>query len=123
MKKTNIFIILFLATILVIRTILYFIPKTNIVYSDFFHHSFIGLAFILIYFMIRKYNFSYYFLAITLGIIADQISAAPFYITYLLNTPLAPHSFWKYWSPYSLISTIIIIIISIILIKRVNKEK
>jgi len=121
-KSKNYFIVLFLLTIIFTRFIVYLVPRTNIIYRDNFHHIYIGIVLLGLYFLIKHYEISYYILAITLGLIADQITATPFYLTALINKPLAPHSFWYYWSNYGLISTTIIIIISIFLIKKYLKE-
>ena len=115
-KQSKHFIFVFLATIIVLRAFLYFIPRTSTIYTDKFHHIYLGLILLLIYFLIHTHTHSKYLLALTLGLIADQITVLPLYILNLLN--LQTHPFMDYWSPYSLISTTIIIIISLILIKK-----
>ena len=112
------FISTFLATILIIRFIIFQIPRTSTIYTDKFHHFYVGIAFLIIYFLIRHRKYSEYFLAFILGLIADQISQAPFYLADLFGFSLAPLSFWHYWSAYSVISTTVIVIISIILINK-----
>ena len=119
-SKKN-FIFVFLATIILTRFFLFLVPRTSSIYTDRFHHIYIGIAFLIIYFFIKHRRYSEYFLALILGLIADQISQAPFYIADLLGFSLAPHSFWHYWSTYSLVSTAIIVIILIILINKYKK--
>lgn len=116
MKKSTNFLIILLTTILITRTFLYFLPRTSRIYTDRFHHIYIGLALLIIYFLIRTYYFSYYLLAFTLALILDQITSFPFYIANLFNKTINP-IFINYWSPYSVISTLLVIIITIILIK------
>ena len=124
-KQSKRFILVFLATIIIIRTLIFLIPnfisQTGIIWGDKFHHSFIGIILLIIYFPIKNKKNSFYLLAIALGLIIDQITAAPFYIADLINNPLAPYSFWYSWSPYNLISTTILIIISIFLINKYKK--
>jgi len=119
------FIIVFLATILIIRFLIYsvpkFIPPSSIIWGDKFHHAFLGIILLIIYFPIKNQKYSFYLLAIALGLIVDQITATPFYIADLINKPLAPYSFWYSWSPYNLISTTLLIIISIFLINKYKK--
>ncbi len=114
-SKKN-FIYVFLATIILTRFFIFLIPRTSSIYTDKFHHIYIGVAFLVIYFFIKHRKYSEYFLALILGLIADQISQAPFYIADVLGFSLAPYSFWHYWSEYSIISTAVIVIISIVLI-------
>ncbi len=115
------FILIFLATILITRLIIFLIPRTSTIYTDKFHHIYIGIFLLIIFFFMKQRKYSEYFLAFILGLIADQISMIPFYITDLLGFSLAPYSFWYYWSSYSIISTIVIIIISTVLIKKYKK--
>ena len=119
-SKKN-FIFVFLATIILTRFFIFLIPRTSSIYTDKFHHIYIGIVFLIIYFFIKHRKSSQYFLALILGLIADQISQAPFYIADLLGFSLAPYLFWHYWSQYSVISTAVIVIISIALIKRYKK--
>ncbi len=121
MSQKKKFILIFLATILITRFSIFLIPRTSSVYTDKFHHIYIGIAFLIIYFFIKNRKHSEYFLALILGLIADQISAAPFYIADLLGFSPVPFSFWHYWSPYSIISTAAIVIISIVFIKGYKK--
>ncbi|MAG45542.1 MAG: hypothetical protein CMH63_02090 [Nanoarchaeota archaeon] len=116
--KLSKFTLVFLLTIIIVRLFLYFIPRTSTLYTDEFHHIYIGIALLVIYFFLKHKEFSKYILAVTLGLIADQISALPFYLAYLINKPLTSPSFWAYWSPYSQISTLIVIIISVIIIEK-----
>lgn len=124
-KQFKKFIIIFLATIIIIRLLIYFIPQiipqASIIWKDKFHHSLAGIILLTIYFTIRTKKYANYFLAIGLGLIIDQIAAAPFYIADLINKPLAPYSFWYSWSPYNIIATTILIILSIFIIKRYKK--
>ena len=115
------FIFVFLATIILTRFFIFLIPRTSSIYTDKFHHIYIGIAFLIIYFFIKQKKHSEYFLALILGLIVDQISQAPFYIADLLGFSLASYSFWHYWSQYSIISTAVIVIISILLIKMYKK--
>jgi len=115
------FIIVFVATIVITRFLIFLTPRTSFIYQDNFHHIFIGIAFLIIYFFTKHKRYSDYFLAIILGLIADQITTTPFYLTNILGFSLLPHSFWYYWSPYSLISTTILIIISIFIIKEFHR--
>jgi dolichol kinase len=119
-SKKN-FTFVFLAAIVITRLLIFLIPRTSVIYRDKFHHIYIGLILLVAYFFIKDHKYSDYFLAIVLGLIADQIASTPFYITDLLGSPLAPHSFWHYWSPYSLISTAVIVVISIILIHKYKR--
>ena len=124
-KQFKKFIIVFLATIGIVRILIYISPKiikqTDIIWGDKFHHSFIGIFLLLIYFAVKHKKYSDYLLAISLGLIIDQIAAAPFYIADLINKPLAPYSFWYSWSSYNVIATAILIIISIFVIKKYKK--
>ena len=124
-KQSKKFIIVFLATIIIIRILIFyipaFIPEARIIWQDKFHHAFLGIILLAIYFLIKTKKYAFYFLAIALGLIVDQIAAAPFYIADLINKPLAPYLFWYSWSPYNIISTTILIIISIYIIKRYKK--
>jgi len=123
MKKVNKkqkFILVFLLTILLARIIIYFIPRNSFIYQDQFHHIYIGIILLMIYFLVKKLS-SDNLLAVSLGLIIDEITQVPFYLAYLFNSPLAPISFWKYWSNYSVISTIFSIIISIYLINKYKK--
>lgn len=115
------FISVFLATVLITRFIIFLIPRTSIIYTDKFHHIYLGMVFLIIYFFIKEIKYSEYFLAFIFGLIIDQISQAPFYIADLLGFSLAPYSFWHYWSLYSIISTAIIVIISAVLINKYKK--
>lgn len=116
--KINQFILIFVATILLTRFIIYLVPRTSLIYTDNFHHIYIGIALLVIYFLIRSNPIADVLLAITLGLIVDQLSASPFYLADLINKSLAPKSFWYYWSPYSVISTIIVTIASVFIIKK-----
>jgi len=116
--KTNQFIGIFLITIVITRLIIYFIPRTSRIYTDNFHHLYIGILLLVIYFLIKSNPLADYLLAIILGLIVDQITSSPFYLGALINKPLAPHLFWYYWSPYSLISTTVAVIISVFIIKK-----
>lgn len=115
------FIFVFLATIILTRFFIFLVPRTSSIYTDKFHHIYIGIVFLIIYLFIKQKKHSEYFLALILGLIVDQISQAPFYIADLLGFSLAPYSFWHYWSQYSIISTAVIVIISIILINKYKK--
>lgn len=117
MKEKQKFILVFLLTILITRMIIFFIPRTNFIYTDQFHHSFIGIILLIIYIFIRNQHL----LAILLGLIVDQITSAPFYITSLFNYNFVEKSFWSYWSNYSVISTVFAIIVSIYLIKKLHR--
>ena len=124
-KQSKKFIFVFLLTIIIIRFLIFFIPKliqeTNIIWADKFHHIFIGIILLVIYPTIKGKKYSSNILAISLGLIIDQIAATPFYIADVINKPLAPYSFWYSWSPYNLIATTILIIISMILINKYKK--
>lgn len=124
-KQFKKFIIVFLATIVIIRILIYVFPKiiekTSIIWGDKFHHIFVGIFLLLIYFVVKRKKYSDYLLAISLGLIIDQIAAAPFYIADLINKPLAPYSFWYSWSDYNITATTILIIISIYIMKRYKK--
>ena len=117
--KFSKFTIVFLAIILITRFLLYFTPRTSTIYTDNFHHIYIGIFFLIIYFFLKHRQYSEYLLAITLGLIVDQITVLPFYLANLMNNNYTPFS---YWSLYSIISTIIIIIISIILIQKYENK-
>ena len=123
MREKNKFVLVFLLTIFIIRLILYFIPRNAVVYTDKIHHIFFGIILLIVYLFARKQAWSRHLLAITLGLIADQITQAPFYIADLFYYELMPISFWSYWSSYSVISTLIAVIISIILIYKYKKWK
>ena len=117
MKEKQKFVLIFLLTILFTRIIVFFIPRTTFIYTDQFHHAFIGIFLLVIYAFIRNQ----YLLAVLLGLVIDQITQAPFYIADLFNYNLVEKSFWSYWSNYSVVSTTILIIISIILIKKYKR--
>jgi hypothetical protein len=115
--KTNNFIKIFIATILVTRIFLYFVPRTDIIYQDSFHHIYIGIILLILY-PLAKFRPLRPF---SLGLIVDEITSAPFYIADLIKMPLAKAQFWQYWSPYSIISTIIVTLITIVVIKKYRK--
>ena len=112
--KKNTFIGIFLATIFLIRFILYLIPRTNSIYTDSFHHIYIGIILLIIYFIIKNQVL----LAVTLGLIIDQITQLPFYLLKLINIQV---EYSGYWSFYSIISTIIAILITLLIIKKYKK--
>jgi len=116
--KLSKFSLVFLLSILLTRFFIYLIPRTSSIYTDKFHHIYIGLALFIIYLFLKHHKYAEYFLAIILGLIVDQLTSAPFYFGVILNKPLMPHSFWHYWSPYALISTLILIIISVVVIEK-----
>jgi len=108
------FLIIFLATIIITRFILYFIPRSNYIYLDSFHHIYIGIILLVLYFIFKNNSI----IAVALGLIVDEIALAPFYIADLINKPLAPKEFWAYWSLYSVVSVIILaFLVSFYLIK------
>tara|TARA_B100001971_G_C18189514_1_gene537746 strand:- start:379 stop:744 length:366 start_codon:yes stop_codon:yes gene_type:complete len=121
MKLTR-FSLVFLLTILITRIFVYIVPRTSSIYSDKFHHIYIGIGLLVVYLFIKHHEYANYLLALILGLIVDQLTAAPFYLAVVLNNPIANHTFWHYWSPYSLISTLIVVIISIILIEKYGNK-
>ena len=117
MKEKQRFLLVFLLTILITRIIVFFIPRTSFIYTDQFHHSYFGFMLLIVYIFIKNY----YLLAVSLGLIIDQITQAPFYIAHLIGKGLAQPSFWAYWSSYTLISTLIAVIISVLIIWKYKK--
>ena len=115
-SKKN-FTIVFIATIIVTRIMIFLIPRNSFIYTYQFHHIFIGIFLLIIYIFFRNQ----YLLAILLGLIIDQITQSPFYIANLYNKPITSDIFWGYWSSYTVISTLIAIIISIFLINKYKK--
>jgi len=118
MKEKIKFTLVFLLTILLTRIIIYLVPRNSFIYQDQFHHIYLGIILLIIYFLLKA---SDNLLAVSLGLIIDEITQVPFYLASLFNYPLVQISFWSYWSNYSLISTVFAVIISIYLINKYKK--
>lgn len=96
MKKENVFYLLCIFTVLIVRTGVFLFPANKIiVLGTVIHHFWIGLAIIIVIFLfLRRYwIFRTIFLPIGLGLFADEF----FYIIFGAG-PVFPN----YWSWYSL---------------------
>ena len=105
MNEKKRFVGIFLLTITITRLLIYFVPRNSFIYADNLHHIFYGIILLGVYFFIKRKSWSYVLLAIALGLIVDEITQFPFYISHLLGYSLASISFWDYWSSYSVLST------------------
>ena len=119
MKKPTFkqFITIFLATIILYRLVLYFIPRNTWVYLDDFHHIYLGIFLLAVYFLIRSKPSSNYLLAVILASIVDQLANTPFYLLNFFKVQV-PELYLRYWTPYSVIATTILVLISVFIIKK-----
>ena len=111
MERKNKFSFILILTIIITRVLIYLTPRNSLIYQDQFHHIYYGFILLIVYFFIKKNPLSYVLLAVSLGLITDQVTQVPFYLTHLFGYELAPIPFWDYWSTYSLVSTGIITLI------------
>lgn len=104
MKRSNIFYLIFVLTILAIRLEVFLFPTNKIIVDGIrINHFWIGVIFILIVlFLLKNYNlFKMVLFSIGLGIVADE----------LIFMILGDRTINAYWSVYSITGLIISMVI------------
>jgi len=117
MKKSMKFFLIVVATVIVLRFILAFVPASSFVYNDFYHHVYIGvlLLFVLAFYNYQFHHKLFYLFAIALGLIVDEL-------VYLLPIFVAMPSKESYFSWVSFASLIVGLIILYLLKDLIVRE-
>jgi len=101
MKKENLFYLIFIITIIIIRLGVFLIPNVDITVSNvIIHHFWIGLV-ILIIGLFLKNNFKIYSIAIGFGLLADQL-------VFIILESTGDN---EYWALPSVLGTIILAVV------------
>lgn len=112
MKKDNLFYLIIIFTIFVIRLVNFLYPKHLVIYGILIHHFWTGVLLILITILFfRNNNLRLIFMGIGLGFIIDELG---FMI-------LGGGDFPQYWALYSILSIVFLLIIIHIFRKKIYK--
>jgi hypothetical protein len=115
MKKGNIFYLIFILTILAIRTWVFFFPQKKLIINGMaIHHFWIGAIIILsVLLLLNNYNrLKSILFPIGLGLTADEL-------TFIV---LGGGTVRNYWSAYSVFGTLIILIVIFLTRKKIMEK-
>ena len=112
MKRENLFYLIIVFTVSIVRLIVFLYPKHIVIYGVLIHHFWIGLSLILItiLFFRKNNNFKLIFIGVGLGFVIDELG---FMI-------LGSGDFLEYWSFYPIILVGFLLIIILLFRKNIH---
>ena len=113
MKKDNLFYLIIVFTIFVIRLIVFLYPKHLIINGILIHHLWTGILLIIItiLFFRKNDNFRLIFMGAGLGFIIDELGS-------MIS---GGEDFPQYWALYSILSVVFLLIIVYIFKKKIYR--
>ena len=110
MDKGNVFFLVFILTILVIRTSIFLFPEQKIRISEIvIHHFWIGLVFVLIALLLKGFESDWVLFSVGLAMVADE----------LIYMILGAGPVSNYWNIYSVSGAVLNSVIVFILKNRI----